>query len=155
SIALVAVAATAIPVLLIQYKSRRTLLSRWLAIGGMAVAALAFAAMPWPVALAVQSRLSKKPGLGAAIQAAPGHGSEQPYWQAQPGVTLNIPISMQGLPPESEMQADALTVSLHASDGRTTSLSAVDCPHLRRATTSTSSVTLYATCFPDPEFYNQ
>ena len=61
SIALLALGATAILVLLIQYKSRRTFFSRWFALTGIAAGALLLVAMPWPVALAVQSHFSKKP----------------------------------------------------------------------------------------------
>src|ERR1700680_769622 len=55
SIALLALGATAILVLLIQYKSRHTFFSRWFALAGIAACAMALVATPWPVALAVQS----------------------------------------------------------------------------------------------------
>jgi hypothetical protein len=156
SLALFVLGATAVTVLLVQYKSRRTLLSRWYALGGIAAGVLVFAAMPWPVALAVQSHLSRQPSLGSSIRIAAGEISgqrfEQTYVLAPWKPALYLPILMQGIPNGTEIQADAVTASLESSDGRRARVSATDCPDLRRLKTSVNSAMISTTCFPDPVF---
>jgi hypothetical protein len=153
SIVLFLLAATAIPVLFIQYRSRRTLLGRTAALLGIAGGTLAFIAMPWTAALAVQAHFSKQPALGSSIQISSGHGSEQPYWLIKPKTALYLPISIEGIPDGTEIQADALKVSLQTPDGRHAGLSVLDCADLRRETLSAHSAVLYATCFTDPAFF--
>jgi hypothetical protein len=160
SLALFFLGATAVTVLLVQYKSRRILFSRWYALGGIAAAVLVFAAMPWPVALAVQSHLSRQPSLGSSITIAAGEISGQPNGlpylvaRAKPGA-LYLPILMQGIPNGTEIQADAVTASLEAPDGHKARVSATDCPDLRRLTTSVNSAMISTTCFPDPVFLSR
>ncbi len=89
SIAFVALFAIAIPVLLIQYKKRRTIFSRWFAIGGMALAAVAYIAVPFPLALAIETRLSKQPSLGSSLRIAFDTSSSWQYW-AQPAGTEGL-----------------------------------------------------------------
>jgi hypothetical protein len=100
SIALLALFATAVSILFIQYKTRRNGLSRGLAVGGIVVSASLFVAMPWPVALAVQSHLSKQTTLGSTIQVGLSHNFDERSWapQLKPKVVLHLPISIQGIP---------------------------------------------------------
>jgi hypothetical protein len=156
SIALVALAAIATLVLLIQYKRRRTLFSRWFAVGGIVLGAVVFVALPWPAAFAVQSRFSKQPSLGSSIQIGFSQTSEERFWlpQMTPKVALHLPISVQGIPDGTELQADALSISLRSSDGRTTQLSAQDCGNLTRGSISPSAVTISAVCSVDSSFFH-
>jgi len=80
SIAFVVLTAISIPVLLVQYKSRRTLFSRWFALGGIAAGALAFVVMPWTLPLAAESYFSKAPSLGSSIRIALDQRSGQLRW---------------------------------------------------------------------------
>jgi hypothetical protein len=157
SIALIALGVIAVPVLFIQYKRRRTFFSRWFALGGIALGALAFAAMPWPVALAVQSRLSKQPSIGSSIQVGFSHTPEERFWQAQmmPKVALHFPISVQGIPDGTEIQVNALNITLQSTDGRSTQLGVLDCSDLKRGTISASAATISAVCSADPSFFHQ
>jgi hypothetical protein len=156
SIELIALFATAVVILLIQYKSRRTLLSRWLAMGGVAVSAVVFVAMPWPVALAVQSQLSKQDALGSSIQIGLSHTFEERFWIAQlkPTVALHFPISVQGIPAGTEVQPDALSILLESSDGRVAELGVLDCRGFKRGSVSASAATISVVCFVDPSFFH-
>jgi hypothetical protein len=157
SIALVALFATAISILFIQYKSRRTVLNRWLALGGITVSAFVFIAMPWPLAFAVQSRFAKQPSLGSSIQIALGHDFGQRFWLARtrPKAGLHLPISVQGIPDGTEIQANARSISLQSPDGRSTELSVLDCRDLKRGSVSANAATISSVCVADPSFFNQ
>jgi hypothetical protein len=155
SISLVAVLATAIAVLLVQYKTRRTAFSRCLALGGIVVSAIAFVAMPWPLAFSMQSHLSGQSALGSSIQIGLSGAFEETFWtpQLKPKVSLHFPISVQGIPEGTEVQPDALSISLRSSDGRSTQLSAQDCGNLKRGSISSSDATIFAMCAADPIFF--
>jgi hypothetical protein len=156
SIAAVVLAAVVILVILIQYKSRRTFFGRCVGLGGIATVFLIYAALPWPLALAVQSHFSKQPSVGSSVQISFGHDPLERFWLAsmRPKVTLHLPISVQGIPDGIVVQADALTLSLVSADGRMTQISVMDCPDLKRGTISTSAATISAVCLADPSFFH-
>lgn len=155
SIAGLALAAVVIPVIFVQYKSRRTVLSRWLGLGGIAITALIYAALPWPLALAVQSHLSREPALASSIQVALDHHSEQPIWVPRTSkIALRIPMVVQGIAEETEVEPDALTLSLRGADGYAANLNMDDCSDLKRETISANVVTLSAVCMADPAFFH-
>ena len=155
SISLAALLATAVAVLFVQYKTRRTMFSRCLALAGIAASAAAFVAMPWPLALAMQSHLSGQNALGSPIQIGLSSAFEEKFWtpELKPRVGLHIPISVQGIPVGTEVQPDALVISLQSSDGRTTQLRAQDCGNLKRGSISSSAATIFAICAADPLFF--
>jgi hypothetical protein len=154
--ALIALFATAVSILFIQYKSRRTMFSRWLALAGIAVSAFVFVAMPWPLAFAVQSHLSTQNGLGSSIRIGLAHTFEERFWLAQmkPKVALHFPISVEGIPDGTEVQPDALSISLQSADGRTAGMGVQDCGNLQRGTISASTVRISALCSLDPSFFH-
>jgi hypothetical protein len=156
SIAFTALCATAISILYLQYKGRRTVSSRWLAAGGVLISAVVMAAMPWPLAFAVQSHLSGQNTLGASIRIGLSPIPEERFWQVQmkPKVGLHFPISVRDIPGGTEVQPDALVISLQSSDGRTTQLAPQDCGSLKRGTMSASAATISALCIADPSFFN-
>jgi len=155
SIAFIALCATAIPVLFLQYRRRRTIFSRWFALGGIAVAALAYISAPLTLALALETHLSKQPSLGSSMQVALGQRFGDQFWRPvlEPKVMLHIPISVDGIPEGTEMQPDALSISLQGADGRTAQLGAADCWDLKRGTISSSEATISALCGLDPAFF--
>ncbi len=157
SIVFVVLAAISIPVLLVQYKTRCTLFSRWFALGGMAAGGLAFVVMPWTLPLAAESYLSKASSLGSSMQIALDQRSGQPRWfpALASQVMMSFPIAVSGIPEGTEFQSDALSISLQGPDGRSTRLSALDCPDLRRVTTSAAGATIYAQCSIDPSFFHR
>jgi hypothetical protein len=146
SVALIVICAIAISILLLQYRSRRTLFSRCLALGGIVAAVLIFVATPWRVALAVESHLAKPGTLGSSVEVGLGHGLEERFWapQMKPKVLLHLPISVQGIPVGTEVQPDALSISFQGSDGRLTQLSAAGCWNLKRGSISESAATIFA-----------
>lgn len=69
SVGALALACIAIPILIVQYRSRRTIFSRCFAIGGALLGAFLFVALPSPLVLGVQSHLSKDPASARSIHA--------------------------------------------------------------------------------------
>ena len=70
-------------------------------------------------------------------------------------IALRLPILVQGIREGTELQPDALRVSLRGPDGYTENLSIGDCLELKRNTISTSAVTISAVCAADPEFFRR
>ncbi|HTW63699.1 MAG TPA: hypothetical protein VME17_03745 [Bryobacteraceae bacterium] len=157
SAALLVLAAAVISVIVIQYKSRRTFFSRACAMGGLLIAALAFLAMPWPLALAVQSRLSRQLPLGTSLQITLGHQSGERSWLAQmkPKVALHLPILVQGIPDGTEIEPDAIRISLQSDNGRSTATTLSDCADLKRESISAKSAAIMTKCLVDPAFFEQ
>jgi hypothetical protein len=157
SVALLAVFAIAVPVLFIQYRSRRTLLSRWVALGGIALGALAFAAMPSSFALAVQSGFSKQPSLGSSIQATFGAVPEHQFSSGQvPGkVAMVFPIVVRGLPEGTDVQGDVLSISLQSPDVPASRVNSIDCQGFSRTPISVGAAIIHANCFIDTKFFGQ
>jgi hypothetical protein len=155
SIALIALMAVAIPIVVIQYKSRRTPFSRYYALSGVAVSGLVFVAMPWPLALAVQSHLSEEPSIASSMRVALGTG--QRFWLAQlrPKAALHIPIVVDGIPAGTELQVDAFKISLNSPDGRAETLGVLDCSDLKRSSGAARTATVSAVCSTDPSFFER
>jgi len=155
SIAGLALAAVVIPVIFVQYKSHRTMFSRWLGIGGIAIAALIYASLPWTLALAVQSHLSKEPAAASSIQVRLGDSSgSQPLWYPRGArIELRIPVVVQGMAEGTEIEPDALKLSLASQDGRNANFDISDCSQLKRDTLSASAVRISAMCMADPAFF--
>ncbi len=157
AVAFLALCAIAIPVLLVQYKKRSTIFSRWFASAGIGLAAVAYIAVPFPFALALDTHLSKQPSLGSSLQIVFDRTSDWQYWSRalEPKVLLHIPISVQNIPDGTEFKADALGISLQSPDGRAAHLDAGDCPDPLRRSLSTGAVMVYASCLLDQTFFKQ
>lgn len=160
AVAALALACVAVPVLVVQYRSRRTRFSRWFAIGGTALGAVLFAALPWPLALGVQSHLSKDPAIARSIHAALAEPIQQPLWQAGPNlqdgkVALTLRVAVDGAPEGTEIQPDGLTVSLRAADGNSLNFGIADCPELHRETIDPQKPTIVAVCRADLAFFHR
>ena len=140
-------------VLCLQYKRRRTQLSRWSAIAGIVLGGAAMIAMPWSLAFAVQSRLSKLPSLGAGVQVAFGPSPAISDWPTgkQPEGAVNVPITVQGIPEGTELRPDALVVSIEDSGGSSTTVNPFSCAPVTRHSLAAGLV-LRAVCRADPEF---
>jgi hypothetical protein len=155
--AFLALCAIATPVLFVQYKKRNTVFSRWFASAGIVAAALAYIAVPFPLALALQTHLTKQPSLGSGMQIAFDRTSDWQYWSRPlgPKVLLHVPISVQSIPDGTEFLADALSISLQSPDGRTARVKAGECPDLMRRSLSAGAVMVYANCLLDETFFRQ
>jgi hypothetical protein len=158
SIAALAVCAIAVPVLYIQYKSRRTIFSRWVALGGIALGALAFVAMPSSFALAVQSGFSKQPSLGSSIRANFGEVPEHAFSSGQvPGkVAMVFPIVVSGLPEGTDVQGDVFSITLQSPGVSASRLETInDCSNFSRTPISADAAIIHANCFIDTKFFGQ
>jgi hypothetical protein len=157
SLALVVLFATAVATLLIQYKSRRTIFSRWLAGAGLLISGYLFVAMPWPVSYAVQSRFSKQPALGSSIQMTLGQTPAQGFWltTVRPKFELHVPISVEHIPGGTEIRANAFRISFHSPDGRGTELDGLECRDFKRTTLAANSVTISLVCYADAEYFDR
>ena len=109
SIAFLAFLAIAIFALYLQYKKRRTTLSRIFAMSSLAVGALVYLFIPWPLAFAVQSRLSKEPFDASSLQI-----SLEPSIRPRmgPGGTrvleVVLPVTVHGIPTNLDLRADGI-----------------------------------------------
>jgi hypothetical protein len=158
SIAVLAVCAIAVPVLFIQYRSRRTLFSRSVALGGIALGALAFVAMPASFAMAVQSGLSKQPSLGSSIQATFGEVPELQFstGQASGKIAMVFPILVRGIPEGTDVRGDVLSISLQSPDVPAARVNAIDdCGNFSRTPISAGVATIHMNCFIDTKFFGQ
>jgi hypothetical protein len=156
TIALLALVATAICILFLQYRSRRTVLSRCLAAVGITAATFVFVAMPWPTALAVESRLAPPNALGSSIQASLSHTFAEKFWVARverKRVALHFPISVVGIPDGTELVPDALTITLAGADGHHDDLGVLECSNFNRATVSANTALISALCVGDTTFF--
>ncbi len=125
SLAATVIVAFASLVLFRQYSNRQTNANRICGAAGLAAAAIAFLVMPWSLALAVQSQLSKQSFDGAALTASLETIKQTVFPIRGHGETslseVDLPISVHGIPSGMEAEADALVVTLSAPDGRTSS----------------------------------
>ena len=118
SLAFVAFLAIAIFALYMQYKKRRTTFSRIFALSSLAVGALVYLFIPWPLAFAVQSRLSKEPFDASSMQI-----SLEPSIRPRmgPGGTrvleVVLPVTLHGIPTNLDLRADGITASLQSTTG--------------------------------------
>jgi hypothetical protein len=159
--AALALAVVALPILVLQYRNHRTILGRWFAISGIALAAVLFTTLPWPFAFGVQSHLSKDPAIARSIHAALAEPILQPLWQPPPAnlldqrVALTLRFAVGVVPQGTEIQPDGLTVSLRAAGGNSLNLAVADCPQLSRETISPAEPFIVATCRADPAFFRR
>lgn len=122
SFAAVIIAGIAALVLFRQYRSRQTSANRAWGTTGIAAASIVFLLLPWPVALGLQIRLSKRGFDSSALSASlePVKKSVFPVrGHDQIGLSeVVLPIMVRGFPPGVEAAADALFVTLAAPDGQ-------------------------------------
>ncbi len=159
------------------YRTRRTGMVRIWAAAGAAIAVALYFYTPWSLALAVQSRLSRQAFDASSLNVAldPEHRVSAPPDSGMRGtnVAAILPIRIASAGPDSELQADAVTVVLTGKDGkiwnsgfagvnqsviddRNTLLNvllSVDRDFFQEegARTVTAQVTLYLTLFGDPK----
>ena len=120
SIVILTLVAIALPTLYIQYKNRRTHLSRIFGLSVAVLGAAAYLYMPWPLAMAVQTRVSKRPIDTASIKTALKPSSKTFFNVGrESGIQLDIPIAVSGVPDAVHVRADAFAVTFQGSDGRT------------------------------------
>jgi hypothetical protein len=120
SILMIAIVAIALWILYVQYKSRRTALSRTFAIGAAALTGLVYWYVPLSFAMPVESWLSKRPSVGSSIEIVLGPQPKQ-FGQGRRTVEVqvDVPIVVRGIPAATEVRADAFDVTFQRSDGRT------------------------------------
>ena len=121
AMAAIALSAAAIPIVCIQYKNRKTRLSRTLAITVAALTAAAYLYVPWPAAMAVQTQLSKRTFDTSSIHATLDPSSKLGFSAGgrSPGIELDFPIAVTGVPEAIHVEADALAVSFQGAHGWT------------------------------------
>ena len=118
AVLVLAVAAAASLVLRAQYKTRATLFSRIFLAAGGAVAAIAYIYLPLPLAFAVQSSISQQRFDGSSLRAGLAEAPLRQNQYLQDLVRVRVPISVDGVPPGIDVQADALRMQFQWPDGR-------------------------------------
>ncbi|MGJ5816389.1 hypothetical protein [Paludibaculum fermentans] len=121
SIVVLTLVSLSVPVLLLQYRARRTWLSRWVigcvVLGGIA----AYVYVPWPVAAAVQSRLSPRRYPEGAVELRMEPEARRFFERGmmrQGGVQVDVPVAVRGLGPDVEVIPDAVSLTFQRADGR-------------------------------------
>jgi len=108
-------------ILYLQYKDRRTALSRAAAVAIAVAGLVAYEGLPWPVAFHLQSWLGRAPADAAPIRLAFKPGAP-PYFQtfADRGVTaLHVPLIVTGIPADDDLRLDVANVTIDAPAGQT------------------------------------
>jgi len=119
SLALITLISLALAVLYLQYRNRSTLLSRCLGVCLLAAGAMAYAYVPWPVAAAIQTGISKGfPPRSVELGFAPEAKllfNRGMMWRG--GMQVDVPISVRGVAPDVEVIPDAVTLTFEGEDG--------------------------------------
>jgi hypothetical protein len=121
AVAALALSLAAVLIVCMQYSKRNTRFNRRLAIIVASLAAAAYLYIPWPFALAVQTQLSQRRFDSSSIHAALITSEKRGYSVEGklPGVELDFPIKVTGVPEAINVEADALTVSFQGPNGWT------------------------------------
>jgi hypothetical protein len=116
SILFIALVILAPPILYLQYKSRRTHVSRLLAAGIALCGAYAFLFVQWQTLFPLQACLSKQ---AVDVRLMRNPTGKFKLWRGQGGqLQLNVPVMMSGLPEGVEARFEGFRVTLEAPDGR-------------------------------------
>jgi hypothetical protein len=120
SIALLTLIAFSIPVLYIQYRIRRTFMSRFVILFVGVGGALAYVYVPWPVAAEIQSRVSHQSVGSRALRVSLEPGAKRFFpmgmmWRKD--FQVDVPLAVRGIPEDVEVIADAVSLSFQAADG--------------------------------------
>ena len=156
SVAVVLLVATALSVLYIQYGKRGTLLSRSLALGGAALAVAVYVYMPWSLAFAVQSQLSKQPFDGSSLQIAldPNVMKFLPRPMLK-HVEVDLSIAVSRVPDDVDLEADALAVSFQAANGRTWKSGGYDLSTSNKNSRGRGVIIVHGAGLMDLAFFNE
>ncbi|HEY3836055.1 MAG TPA: hypothetical protein VGL72_05770 [Bryobacteraceae bacterium] len=106
----------AIPVLILQYRGRRTVRNRYLSLAAACLTVAALVLTPWSSLFAVQSRISKVP-VDVKLDL-------DPDWKlelfSEPGreLELTLPVRLSELPPGMRLQFEEFSVTLRNAAGR-------------------------------------
>jgi len=163
SLAGAAIAGLTLAILYFQYRGRRTVRSRALAIAGTAACAAIYWTLPFPLAMAVQTGLSDPPAYSSALQAhlfteatAPKSPPLGAYSLRGPGVVgLQFPITIQGLPDDITFRADSIPLTIEAPGGATWKPDRRRPANVNRQTTRSGAVTFYTDVTMDRAFFKQ
>jgi len=118
TVLVLAAAASAALVLRAQYKMRATIFSRIFLAAGGAVAAIAYIYLPLPLAFAAQSGVSRQRFDGSSLRVGLAEAPFRQFQYLRDQVRVDIPISVDGVPPGTDVQADAARVQFQWPDGR-------------------------------------
>lgn len=141
-----------------QYKTRRTEQGNRWAIGGGMAAGVVFLLMPWSLALAVQSELSKQAFDGSSLKVVLDSVAASVF--PLPGKTpiverqVSLPVAVSGVPDGLEMEDDALRITLEGADGETWSSGFV-LPNLIEAASGHGKTVIDGLLRVDPAFFDR
>jgi hypothetical protein len=110
-------------ILYLQYKCRRTRLSRTLAAGVMLLCALAYLMTPWPALFPIQSRLSERTG---DIEVTRDEQKKLEFARVGRKLVFEVPALISRLSPDVDAQIEGYAASLEAPDGTSWKLSPHD-----------------------------
>ncbi|MGC4054126.1 MAG: hypothetical protein QM757_34000 [Paludibaculum sp.] len=122
SIVMLTLVGLSVPALWLQYQGRRTWMSRWVIGFVVLVGIAAYVYVPWPVAAAVQSRLSPRRYPGGVVELRLEPEARRFFERGmlmRQGVQVDVPVAVRSLGPDVEVIPDAVALTFQRADGRT------------------------------------
>jgi hypothetical protein len=118
SIVVLTLIAIAVPVLYMQYRKRRTFLSRCVISLITILGALAYVYVPWPVAAAIQNKIMRQRFDSKAVRVTFAPDAKRFFMMGRiNGVQVGVPVAVQGLPDDVEVIPDAVALTFHTAGG--------------------------------------
>ena len=113
TVAGLAMAGSALAIFYLQYKDRRTAVSRALAVCVLIAVLAVYATIPWRLAFGLQSWLARGRAEAASIQLAVNPPVFlQSFPNRGPAATLHVPLAVSGIPSGGDVRLDVATVTI-------------------------------------------
>ena len=135
SIALLTFAAFACAALFIQYRTRRTLLSRAAIVVTITIGLICYLYVPWTTGAGIQTLASTKRFDPNTIQISLIPAAKHFYsrgMMGRHGYQVDVPLSIAGVPNDVELLPDGASITFQAADGTTWSSGRYTYPALGR-----------------------
>lgn len=158
SIAVLTLTAFAVPVLYMQYRRRRTLLSRGVIFCVGAVGAAAYVYVPWPVAAAMQTSLSSRGFDHRALRVSLKPDAKRFFPMGRlrgNGVQVDLPLAVHGVPEDAEVIPDAVSLTFQTANGNAWATGPYDFPALARQSSAGGVAILNANVVMPRAFFHE
>ncbi|MEO8128676.1 MAG: hypothetical protein ABJF23_05825 [Bryobacteraceae bacterium] len=152
----VVISVLTLAVLYLQYRGRRTVLSRALGVAVTAAGASIYWFFPLPLALALQAGTSKPPDYASGLQAQLSAVSNNQFERRRDGVVgIQFPITVTGLPEDVTIRADAIPIVIQGPNGETWRPDSRRLASVGRQTTQSGKVTFHTSILMERDFFNE
>jgi hypothetical protein len=121
SAAVVVLAGLALSIFYLQYKDRRTALSRAVAVGVALIGLIVYQSLPWPAAFRLQSWLGRASAEARPVQLALKPGASmffQDFLGRSEAITFRVPLVVSNIPPGDDVRLDMASATIQISGGQ-------------------------------------